>query len=752
VLRRGLAPTLLVIAVAVTIWLLSGVPATGIVEFLGYEVAFVALPGAILLWALRGRRPGLLVALALGWPLGSALEILAFSATAVVGARTLFLLYPVVVIGLSALVIRQRRRPDEQSRPLDPMSGRLLWTAAATLSLGLVYLALMFLPQVPLPSATGSVAYSPDFVYQMSKIAEVLYHWPPTNPGLSGVPLPYEWFVFFHMAAVSQVTHLSIPIIALRLDFVPTIVVIGCQLLFIGRAIAGAAWTGVVAMAVVFLLGPLDLTTDTRGAPAFYVIFSNQLWASWTFPFGAMFFLALLYLTVERLGATSIGRRFDPGFWVLVTILMIGASGAKASVLPVLLAGTALYVVIARVARFKVPPVALVMVALEAALFVVTFFIVYRGGAASTGISPLASLDRTFPVIDASNGGIPLALRVVLLPLAYVAGLAGMLLPVAGILYLLRRRHRDRLRSLLPCLCMLGAGIVIANVFHQVGYSEVYFQDTGYLAGCIVAAAGLRAAWMDAGSAISLSRRAATVAFAGWGATLIVAAVVTAITLRLIPSEVVMYSLIGAGCVGSVVVGRLVARRHGRPQSGLLALGLIPLAAAAALTSPIELAPTMGRVLSGTPITVTRADPANVRGLTPGLLAALDWLRDHSSIDTVIAVNNHWIDPDDEDGRYYYYSAVSERQVFIEGYDPVRYQISIALTTPEGADFATRKALNNAVFDDADANALTVMTQQYSVRYLFIDHEHQDGDVDPDVDALGTVVYASPAATIIAVG
>ncbi len=750
-LRRGLAPTLLVIAVAVVMWLWSGVSASGILLFLGYELGFVAVPGALLLWALRGRRPSFLAVVALGWPLGSALEVLTFSATAAIGARALYLGYPVAVAAISGLVIRQRSRSGSEGQAAAPMSGRLMWTAAATLSLGLVYLALMFLPQVPLPSARMPVAYSPDFVYQMSKIAEVLSHWPPTNPGLSGVPLPYEWFVFFHMAAVSQVTHVSIPIIALRLDFVPTIVVIGCQLLFVGRAIAGGAWTGVVAMAVLFLLGPLDLTTDTKGAPPFDVIFSNQLWASWTLPFGLMFFLALLYLTLELFEARP-ANRFDPGSWTLMILLMVGASGAKATILPILLSGTALFVVVARIARRPVPAMALMIIGAETAIFVITFFVIYRGGAASTGIGPLASLGRTLPVIYASSSAIPIPLRVVLLPPAYAAGLAGMLLPLAGILYLLRRRHRERLRSLWLCLCMLVAGIVIANVFHQVGYSEVYFQDTGYVAGCIVAAAGLRAAWGDAGSAIAISKRAATVAFAFWAAVLILAATVTAITLRLVPSEVAMYLLLGTGCVATVMAGRRAARRHGRPRSGMVALGLIPLAAATTLTSPIELAPTLGRVLTSVPITVTRADPGKVRGLTPGLLAALDWLRDHSSVDTVIAVNNHWIDPDDQDGRYYYYSAVSERQVFIEGYDPVRYQISAALSTAPGLDFAKRKVLNDAVFDKADANALTVMTQQYSVRYLFVDHVHQDIDVDADLDSLGKVVYASPAATIIAVG
>jgi hypothetical protein len=751
--RRGKAPALLVTAVALAIWLLSGVPVADIAVFLAYEIGFVALPGAALLWAVRGRRPGALATVCLGWPLGSALEILAFSATAAVGVRGLFLAYPVIVVGLSALIIWKRRTPEPDAAVGTPMSSRLMWSAAVAMSLGVIYLALMFLPMVPLPSTQAAVSYSPDFVYQMSKTAEVLYHWPPTNPGLAGVPLPYEWFVFFHMAAVSQVTHLAIPMIALRLDFIPIAFVLGCQLLMAGRAISGSAWTGVLAIVVVFLLGPLDLTTDTRAAPAFFSVLSGQLWGSWTFLFGLIFFVPLLWVTARVVRPRTASGGFGAGFWAMCALLMIGAAGAKATTLPVLLTGTALYIVIARVARRAIPRAALALVGLEIVIFVVTFLIIYRGGAAGTGVDPLASLARTFPVIDVHNLGLPAAILAVVLPLAYVAGLAGMLMPLVGMLYLFRRRHRDALWRHMVCVCMLVSGVVIANVFHQTGYSELYFQATGYVAGAVAAAAGMRLAWLDAGTAISFSRRSVVVALAGWIAVLVVLAIVTAFTLRNTPAEVTTYSCLGLGCIVFIVARRLGARIRGHAVSGLLALGLIPLLAASLLTSPIELEPTLARVVTGKPITPTKPDPQKVRGLTPQLLAALDWLQDNSPLNSVIAVSNHWIDPADSDGRYYYYSAFSERQVFVEGYDPGRYEINTDVRSPAGADFAQRVTLNNEVFDSADIVALSILTQQYAVRYLLIDRLDDDHDADdPAVATLGKVVFSNSDAIIVAVG
>jgi hypothetical protein len=139
-----------------------------------------------------------------------------------------------------------------------------------------------------------------------------------------------------------------------------------------------------------------------------------------------------------------------------------------------------------------------------------------------------------------------------------------------------------------------------------------------------------------------------------------------------------------------------------------------------------------------------------VWGLTPGLLTALQWLQDHSSISSVFAVSNHWVTPDKTDGREYNYSAFSERQVFIEAYDSVRFDIAPGVVTPAEIDFTQRQRLNDAVFQHADAGALRVLTEDYAVRYLFIDRMH--GTVDPSVLSLGHVVFTNAAAIIISVG
>ena len=493
-LRRGLAPATLVVGVMVVTWLVSGVGAVDIVRFLAYEIGFVALPGAALLWGLRGRSWGFLLTIALGWPLGQTLEILAYSTTAATGLRGLFLLYPVVVIAASAPFIWRRRHIGQQRSNDDALSSLLMWTAAAVLSLGLIYLALMFLPTVPLPSTTGSVAYNPDYAYFLGLIAEVAHHWPATSPGLSGEPLHYQWFVFIHMAAINQVTNLPIPTIAFRLDYVPTIIVLGCQLLAVGRFLGKSAWTGVLATAVFLLLGPLDLTTDVGGSTPFFDLGQQSPACELDVPLWVDV-LPCAHLLHRRAAARrNVAHRSRP--------LIVGTDralddrrvwgqghdsaghhcGPRAVLRPCVRCPTLGSGCRAGDAGFEPGDLCGDLL---------------RGlwGRGARHQHSTARISGAHCAVIVASGLTSPKLRAVALPFAYVAGLAGMLLPLAGILYFLRRHRLREISPFCLCLCLLAAGLLIANVVHQVGYSELYFQDTGYVAGCIVAGAGLRLAW-----------------------------------------------------------------------------------------------------------------------------------------------------------------------------------------------------------------------------------------------------------------
>ncbi len=75
------------------------------------------------------------------------------------------------------------------------------------------------------------------------------------------------------------------------------------------------------------------------------------------------------------------------------------------------------------------------------------------------------------------------------------------------------------------------------------------------------------------------------------------------------------------------------------------------------------------RALAGDEAVHREADPAAERGLTEELAAGLEWVRRHTNEDAVLAVNNHLRRVPAAESRYYYYSALAERRLFLGSWD-----------------------------------------------------------------------------------
>ncbi len=471
-----------------------------------------------------------------------------------------------------------------------------------------------------------------------------------------------------------------------------------------------------------------------------------HFWDSWTYPFGMMFFLAILYLITEHIRVETWRTRPDLRSWALIALLMIGASGAKATVLPVIIVGTGIYVVLHLLVRRSLPAAAVMIVGIGIVIFVATYtLVVYAGGLRTPALKSASSLaqrnasgrvSRT-PFTTPGSATSPCRSRT-----PPISPECGCLSPAACICF------GDVIGTRLPLLTlplsMLSQASLITSVVHQIAYSELYFEDMGFVAGAIVAAEGLRLAWRDVGGSLPVSRQAAVVALAVWVVLLIAVVKIASRSIETPATNMRVYVGFAAAGVLFVIAWAMALLARKRSASGSLALALIPLLAAAVLTAPVTIYPSVRKFIAGTPITPTQ--PV----LVPGVLTALHWLRDHAPIDAVVAVNNHWFDPGHTNGKYYFYTAFSERQIFIEAYDPIRYGVTPGTPSAVASTFEYRQRVNDAVFTEADASALRIMTAQYSVRYLFIDRRL--GPQNPAVLHLGGVVFSNQDAAIVAVG
>jgi len=440
--------------------------------YLGYELAFVGLPGLIGYLAVTGVQTLGARELAVGWGVGLALELAAFSLTAWAGIRVAFDAYPaVVVLGAAPFVrVRLRRRARDRARwPWWLLAfGALLvgWIANALLA-------------APLPSETSSVkGYANDLLWTTSVTGEALHHWPVQIPDLAGVPLHYHYFSFLDLAAAAQVTGLQPWWIVFRLFPVVAAAVLVLQLFAVGTALGRRISVGVAAVFLYLLAGRFF----PWGAPSTDVV--TQLWISPSFSFGLMLLLASL-AELDRL-VREPGRRAAWSGVALLAVLGFATTGAKVPAGVVLLGTTLALLAYAALRRRDAIPRLAAAVLVLAAGFVVVWVDVLRGGpGGGTNFDPFGVVRLTQPY-HAIFDRVPHPLGEVVLAAGALLGALKLTAPLLP--GLIAARVEPQVRTL--GLGALGLGLALYFAYFNVGSSEAYFLWYGLAPGAVLAAVG----------------------------------------------------------------------------------------------------------------------------------------------------------------------------------------------------------------------------------------------------------------------
>jgi hypothetical protein len=733
-----------------TIWFVSGVAVNEAARFVVFEVFYVVLPGCLLYIALSSDPGGRLRTVAIGWPLGYAIELGAFSFSAALHEREAFTFLPFVSVALAAVLLRrtaERRRTHEflwsfRSRgkvTALPQAGPEAIFVAMTISAVLILLALQSFTFTPLPGHFQSVAYTVEEVFPISLAAEARNHWPMTTPWVAGLPLRYYTAVFIHGAAINQATGVELSTVYLRLFPTTATLLLALQLFSLGSSLGRSRYTGMLAIALFFLveaatLNPLRSWPFEGNASLFF-------WGSATFPFGALFFLALLSLmqswlsdsrsVTSRRDVKDSGplRRREIKTLSILAMLVLCCGAAKMFAAVDFVGGLGLFWFwsIATKKPFRLLPYSLIVSV--ACLGVIYFFMLSGGGAKVVDIWPLNTLFvETFPIqvreLAPSVVEHPVVWTMFLICVSVII-VACLSAPVLGALWLLLRR--STLSSFeVFCLAVLLAGFTgYYLTFGSSMGAEIYFRIYAYVAFVLLAAGGLADFWNDT------PKNARHAIVTGSGTVLILSLAVTGGSrlLALTGQTGRLWYIAMCGLVGGVVIFTAFSlNEHYAPvissRAGRTLACCIPLLGVLGLVRPIAYA-TIRAKATILHQRIAPTDSPVAYGMTAALYRGMVWVRKHTRTCDVLAVNNH-------DGSatptgstaYLNYSAFTERRVFLENSE----------FTPDGVmglePFPGRLALSNSAILHGNPRALRQLARE-GVSYVLVDKTHRGGAPEP---------------------
>lgn len=663
----------------------AGTSPLDLLRFAAYAGLSLVLPGTLVYRALMARsrwdqpgpgraaRPRSLPGdLAMGTAVGLVLELCAWAVFSWLDLRSLVVAWPVPVVVAFAAVPRLRRHWRAPAGSVRAPLG-WSWAVAGVVCLFTAYLAAVFIDRNPiLPTSEHTRQYL-DLAYQLSLAGEAKHSIPLNLPQVAGEPLYYHWFGYVHMAMMSMVGGIDLPVVALRFA-VPGL----CALAAVLTAVAGwrisrRPYVGALAATLFFVIAEFNFVhpvTFPFGTQATFVVWHGMsMTYSWVLLIAAIIVLAEV---VSHSPSGEVGGQPVPrGVWVLATALLLASSGAKASSLPVIGIGLALTAVALLVPpgraggwagiRAALPgPVIWAGVATVAAqLFALA--VLYRFNSYGTSPALMRGLGNYW-----NRGPERPGVGVLVMVGVFLAFVLSLLLRTAGIVPLLWLR-RGRLSP--EQWLLVGGGIagpLLYLVLHQPSGGEEYFTRAGFAFGVLASAWGYALVWDRA----RLGTRSKWALGVG---TLIYAGALVLIQLRYArpaPADDVyspVLPILGwAGVLlatGAVVAlwWRLVSRSWAplRGRGALVALTAVLAAGAPGLVmdSYKSLQAPNGGAYAPILLPASRVEAAR-------------WVRDHSDPDDIIATNVHCLTYRGQvcDARSFWLSAYAERSVLVEGW------------------------------------------------------------------------------------
>lgn len=467
-----------------------------------YFAGSVFAPGLVCLRWITGRPLSWTWAIALGVPTGFALEILVFLSASALGLKVWLPVWPVASVAAAVAWGFRSGGPALRWRLSSRHAGVALALSALFLVTVVSAVSQMF-SEAPLVTGLPQRPIFHDWVYLVSRAAAIKEHWPIEDPSLAGTPLSYHYFMMVHAAAASWSARLEVTLVLLRLMIIPLGAVLVVQAYLLGRWLGRSPVAGLWAALLTVCASGVSFRPDYERTD-FLDLFSRWLYVSPTFYFGVIFFGALLF----AVGWLESQPRLRLRAVVWLGLLAAAGTGAKGTVLPVLLLGLGIWMSVRWWRSRRLPArQGLIGAAMALCFGVVYVFVLSAWGAGTAEFDPfrvyhLTQFWQEYAVpcqralkrwLDAPDVGTWLGALVC--ALGVFAGTAGVRLLALPYLLRIDPRHRAAMAAWLGAAVL--ASFLMGSLLHFDSNGELYLillmrLPLAVLAGAALASGGAR--------------------------------------------------------------------------------------------------------------------------------------------------------------------------------------------------------------------------------------------------------------------
>lgn len=660
------------IIVAVTV----DVPVFSSIKYLSYLFVYILLPGWCL-YRVFCINPGSgLKQFCLGFTFGYAQELLVYLLRPFLGqAVVCWGAVIIVMICFPVLYLRMKKKSYEPVNEL--ILPREVFAYVAMAVLVIITVRFYGIAEVPLPESPGGVTYYQDLVWHLSLAAEAKWHnLPFQNPSVAGEALHYYHLPHIHMAMASLIAGIDLSKIVLRFFPLELYFLWAVMLCWAGRALIGGWKAGIIITSLVLSVGSfsgLFVINSARkmGVSYLYIfdLFKNSIFRnpilSPTFLFGVPFFIALIILIKEYWKQE---RPCVLSHVVIITILFILSAFTKAVILPIFIMALGVMMIWGVVAERKLCKRIFIVLTISVIVYLIARIYtesIYVNFVKLGRYGHDSYVGTKGMIIYYVNKYYPSLLPFTknILPFFVVFAYAPLTIFGASLLLFYKKCKLNLSELWLLCLC-LAPYIVLQNITLVSGGGWNFYI------------------YMSIPLAI-LSAKGIFLVFSSktrWGYLFFI--------------KLMIFLLFFSGL--STLFVRMFFPAIG-PKYYAERYGDKPL-------------------------------------LTNELLSGLRWLRGNTPIDAVIAVNytqklwknkHRWYYTEAaERNKYWYYSAFSERRIFLEGMfntPQFHYWINIDEKNPAKIPFIEKIKLLDRFFKQKDKNAFIAMRDKFGISYLLND-------------------------------